>query len=397
MRRQLLLVITVLTIVTNVHAQWIKIFTGSVEERTSIGVFPDGALIIAGVNFLSYTEDGGDTWEFFTLDFFTDVRSLSVFGDSSIFMITSGNKLWKTTDRCATLNYYPVGFEGIIGLMAIDFPSADTGYIAGNSNTIFKSVDGGITWDTILDEATGESFYDIHFFDSNHGITCDYDGTFRITYDGGDNWETVLSPFTNPIYDIEFISDSVGYACTSNGEICKTSDQGENWVSLKSGSGSTKAVCFSNEQEGMIANNDGHYYFTIDSGETWEYSLSGVDFFQDVLDIQFDGGYYYASCSNGDIFKTPSPLIPLLVQTQMPDEIALYPNPAADFLNVQFDETKGWDEIIIYDSYGRLVIQQFVQPDIAVSINMLPNGLYFSKLTGRNGNSSKQFSFNIGR
>ncbi len=397
MNRPFLLFIFLFTIITTIQAQWTLIFTGAVDERTSIGVFPDGAIVVAGVYFLSYTEDGGDNWEFFTLDFFHDVRSLSVFGDSSVYMITTGNMLWKTTNRFTTMNYYPVGFPGIIGLHAVDFPSADTGYIAGGENTVFKSVDGGMNWDTILQEGTGGTFYDIHFFDSNHGITCDYDGTFRITYDGGISWGTVISPFTNPIYDIEFISDSVGYACTSAGEICKTIDQGENWISLLPGSGNTYAVCFANEQEGMTANDFGFYYYTIDSGNTWTYSTNGVEFDEDVLDIQFVDGYYYASCSNGDIFKTASLLTPVSISPQEKVGVQLFPIPSNDFLNVYFDENEGWNQISVYDNFGRLLFVQFIQPHEVISIDHLPNGIYFCKLAGPNGRFSEQTSFIVNR
>lgn len=397
MKRYILFCIVFLAIVSSSKAQWTKILTGFVEERTSIGVFPDGALIVAGNTVLSYSEDGGSTWEFVSLDMFYDVRNLSVVGDSSVYMITSGNMLWKTSDRFATMNYYSIGFPGVIALYAIDFPTLDTGYIAGGEKTVFKSVDGGITWDTILHEATGGVFYDIHFFDNNHGITSDSEGSFRITYDGGESWVNVMSPFTNPINDIEFITDSIGYASTSSGEICKTSDQGENWVSLLSGSSLSKAVCFANEQEGFITNDFGFYYYTIDSGHTWSYDFSGVEFGEEVLDIQFAEGYYYASCTNGDIFKIDDLYIPVTIFSQKQNDFHLFPNPATDFVHVQFAENTSGQLINIYDSFGHLVINQQALPNNVISVDNLPSGLYVCELTDYNGQTSAITTFTISR
>lgn len=397
MRYQLIILIGLIAVVSDIDAQWTKVFTGSVEERTSIGVYPDGAIIVAGVNFLSYSEDGGANWEFFPLDVFQNVRNLSVIGDSTVYMITTENILWKTTNRCTTMNYYAVGFPGIIPLYAIDFPSLDTGYIAGGEKTVFKSVDGGITWDTILHEATGGLFYDIHFFNNNHGITCDSEGAFRITYDGGENWVSVPSPFSNPINDIEFITDSIGYASTTSGEVCKTSDQGENWVSLFPGGISTNAVCFANEQEGLIVSDLGYYYYTIDSGHTWAYDFSSVEFGEEVLDIQFAEGYYYASCTNGDIFKIDDLYIPVSIFSQKPNDFQVIPNPANDFVRVLSDEHCDFTKINIFDSYGHIVISQLIASNDLISIDYLPCGLYFCELLDKNGVSSTITPLTISR
>lgn len=70
--------------------------------------------------------------------------------------------------------------------------------------------------------------------------------------------------------------------------------------------------------------------------------------------------------------------------------IAVYPNPATEMLNIS-SQTNIISEIQIFDYLGKLIVKQsnFISNDM-VDISNLPSGNYLIKLTSQNGTSIKK-------
>ena len=76
-------------------------------------------------------------------------------------------------------------------LTSVFFTDSNTGYIAGNE-AIFKTIDGGETWNESFDGG----FNSIFFADSITGYAVKA-GTIIKTIDGGASWETLYSGKTD--------------------------------------------------------------------------------------------------------------------------------------------------------------------------------------------------------
>ncbi len=55
-------------------------------------------------------------------------------------------------------------------------------------------------------------------------------GQIYKTTDGGDNWNIIQTPTTQPLYDLEFVNDTVGYVCGGVGFFKSTTDGGFTWT-----------------------------------------------------------------------------------------------------------------------------------------------------------------------
>lgn len=86
-------------------------------------------------------------------------------------------------------------------------------------------------------EATGElpptyRYEDVFFIDTARGWTASSSGEIYKTEDGGSTWDSV---YTSDYYlrSIEFINDSVGFAGSLNGAFLRSADAGESWTEIQ--------------------------------------------------------------------------------------------------------------------------------------------------------------------
>ena len=103
-------------------------------------------------------------------------------------------------------------------------------------------------------------------------------------------------------------------------------------------------------------------YYTAQSGSTEEY-VCWVD------DITFPG--------NTIILNAES--------VENDNEVAVYPNPANDVINVKGDEIQ---YVEIYNSIGLKVLSKDVNNSASINIADFASGVYFLRVTDRNGNVS---------
>ncbi len=57
-------------------------------------------------------------------------------------------------------------------------------------------------------------------------------------------------------------------------------------------------------------------------------------------------------------------------------QVSIYPNPVKQTLFVSFDEHAGYNQVIIYNSFGQQLIEQPIRSSTSVDVSNLPKGLY---------------------
>jgi len=187
----------------------------------------------------------------------------------------------------------------------ISFPTESTGY--GATNGIWKTTDGGYTWEVKLQSdpvrklffvdslhgvavgygglfvktIDGNNFTipsylynteprDLHFFNMDTGyVVCD-GGKIRKTIDGGINWSVLTSGTTQNLNSVYFVSPQLGFIAGDNGIILKTTNYGQQWSTLNCGSNSNmRTVYFINENIGFVINDLHQAYKTTNGGTSW--------------------------------------------------------------------------------------------------------------------------------
>jgi photosystem II stability/assembly factor-like uncharacterized protein len=211
-------------------------------------------------------------------------------------------------------------------LMSVDFMNNDIGWVAGASNTIKSTSDGGQSWNnTAFTGSQNNLWFCIRFINEYDGYavgsTYNYDrwqSNWARTNNGGNSWDfqlyfgndyssvrsifflnenlgwkigprngegriwktttgisdwTFLTSVAEPLHSIWFVDASKGWCVGKNGSIYTTSDGGENWTSQNSGSTTLlKSTCFINTSTGWAAgykDDIGEIIKTTDGGDTW--------------------------------------------------------------------------------------------------------------------------------
>ncbi|MBI5216800.1 MAG: T9SS type A sorting domain-containing protein [Ignavibacteriae bacterium] len=273
------------------------------------------------------TTDGGDTWiqqssgttsTLYGVSFVNDTVGFAVGGtsftitgypdwtlykDPVVLRTTNGGKIWVS-----------LPFPFFSGLKSVVFRDALNGIVAGDSLSVFRTSDGGITWDRVLSSSTvansnksvcyaGNNTYftigsgDVHrstddgltwellpyppvdenpfrdqyaisFFDSTHGVTS---GRWYLygTSNAGVSWTSTYN-YGMHIWDIHMVDSLTAFAAGYYGTLLKTTDGGVSWTVL---SGSPKpvniyGVHFTDANNGLAAGMNA-VLRTTDGGNTW--------------------------------------------------------------------------------------------------------------------------------
>lgn len=105
-------------------------------------------------------------------------QSVFVTPDNTVYIGNLFGELFKSADGGNSFQQIKTSISGSSGFTDIHFVDNNTGFFS-TGNRIYKTIDGGITWSVVV--ATGESqLIEIHFLDANHGWACGTKGTVLI-------------------------------------------------------------------------------------------------------------------------------------------------------------------------------------------------------------------------
>jgi len=192
--------------------------------------------------------------------------------------------------------------DSLVTFTDIKFTSPTQGIVVSDDGRIYRSEDGGNTWQKVL-QLTGENFLRIYASYGNLFV-CGAKGTILKSGNGGAAFRKVNSNTSNLLFNIFFLDGSDGYAVGWNGTLLKTTDEGENWfVQNKFVDTYLRDVWFLSKSNGIIIAGGGEIFRTTDGGTTWEKVSTGLA--SGLLSIAFENSTNgYISCNKGEIIVT---------------------------------------------------------------------------------------------
>jgi len=157
----------------------------------------------------------------------------------------------------------------------IYFVNENTGWVAGISGTIYKTLDGGQTWQVQRSNATS-SLSAISFLDDQKGFIVGGNCTLIKTTNGGSTWEKdsikAIPDGSATINSVYFSDANKGWLLASTslaGWILSTTDGGITWVVNLTTTKPLNAFSFSGANNGVACGKDAATLYYTTNGVTW--------------------------------------------------------------------------------------------------------------------------------
>ncbi len=375
---------------------------------------------------LHKTSNGGNNWQNLTSGIgITAFMDLAIADENTIFCVGT-HRILKSDDQgnnWQIVDSTP-GFHN-----AVDFPTVHIGYVGGSgtspSASMLKTIDGGVTWQTLSAPAT-LNISSIDFVSETHGIAVGDGSIFRTT-DGGNTWTSQYYNYVTMFEDVKFVDSLHGYAVGGNwfdevpyGNIMKTNDGGITWINtivpnyLKSVSfpfqnigyvagantimktvnggydwtevegsniNGANSLYFINADTGFAVNN-GHVRKTTDGGLNWtnQWSKTGntiqvIKFINENTGFIAGSGCILLKTTDGGGFPVVVKDVPLIST-----KLNVFPNPVNDEITV---ETIPNSTLMVYNLTGRLLLcQKTYGVFTKLNFSEYANGMYIIRQYG---------------
>jgi photosystem II stability/assembly factor-like uncharacterized protein len=213
----------------------------------------------------------------------------------AIYRTSDGGKTWESL-KTPTEDY----------LFAVDFSSPRNGVAVGKAGAVLTTDDGGTTW-VKRDAGTDRNLFSVAFASPQHVWAIGDWGAVFESRDGGATWKDRTLPNDVVLTSQSWPDDQNGFIAGEFGTIERTTDGGATWSKMETGTEKTLfGVAFSSPTTGWAVGIDGLVVRTRDGGATWQVqrgalggeSLEALGFMEalrnpGLYDIRFADGYGY--------------------------------------------------------------------------------------------------------
>jgi photosystem II stability/assembly factor-like uncharacterized protein len=339
-----------------------------------------------------HTTDGGATWYNRILSpnpirsaYFSDVDTGYAAGDDGIFKTINGGSTWVNK----TSGYF----------RSVRFTTYDTGYAAGNNSGIgygiSKTIDRGNTWTKVFNKQAADFLF---FNNSRIGYAAQIESpytSFYKTVNGGISWDTINIPgLTHGVASIFYTDTITGYVGEFEHGIYKTTNGGNTWTSLNMGTPfALHAMWFLSSSIGFAVgsgNNSGLILNTSDGGNTWNilYNDGNPSSVYTAVDFP-ERCTGYVSNNLGIMLKVTCTVTGLNTYNDI-NKFNVYPNPAIDMISIVCTESREI-KIQVNNMVGECVLQKkLINGTNNIDISSLSKGIYVIKLIGTNWTGQKE-------
>ncbi|MBN2238298.1 MAG: hypothetical protein JW712_00870 [Dehalococcoidales bacterium] len=274
-----------------------------------------------------YTGDGGSTWTEQETNTNQLLMGLTFTDANNGWLVDTGGVIRHTGDSGST---WAVQSENASHrFQDVFFLDASTGWAVGY-NTVLKTTDGGITWNSLTTDVSPRGVY---FMDINTGWGVTYSGRILQTVDGGLTWTTTVTSPDYMLLGVDFVDSQTGWVVGEGMDIKKTTDGGSTWTGLSANPGPswmTGDIDFITPDEGWLAvrgrcsgpisvGGISSVFHTEDGGLTWTEQNTGIYYFGVSLDFT-DANNGWIGGYGGQIIHTSDGGLSWSSQTSNTDE-----------------------------------------------------------------------------
>ncbi|QOJ29926.1 MAG: T9SS type A sorting domain-containing protein [Ignavibacteriales bacterium] len=306
---------------------WYDIWSSS-PTGTVIAV---GAPTVAGSSFdqIARSTDGGSTWSIvpFSTTSTASFWSIDMIDANTGFISGTNSAVYKTTNGGASWDSVTTGgFPAGLTFRKIDFVNANTGWVfvsTPNTSTtyVYKTTDGGATWsgqDHGIAPGSNAQIYGGHMLTETDGYALTWEPRVLRTTNGGTTWtlQTTVDGHGGFLYDIKMVDTSTGYMVGSSGRFYKTTNGGLLWdtISVPTRSYAFNSMEMINPQTLALFGGTGVNFITVDGGLTWmnkNTSAATLNGSHWSFDTQTNTWALFTAGTNGAILKNTISIVPV--------------------------------------------------------------------------------------
>ncbi len=184
------------------------------------------------------------------------------FGPGKVAKSTDGGRTWTVLPDLSS-----VGF-----MRGIDCKDANTCWVAGQYGTIFRTTNGGASWEGVYNRAGYTGYlYSVRWTGQGNTVLIGTTCKDMLRAEDGYTFDAVFVYDACVVkWDIACPAPGICYA-SANGEfIHKTTDNGLTWTSKQIGFGRHYSISCVNANTCWAAGQHGQIFFTNDGGNTWK-------------------------------------------------------------------------------------------------------------------------------
>ena len=165
-------------------------------------------------------------------------------------------------------------------LTAVDALDGERLLAVGHDATVIGSRDGGRTWEMLRTDPEEEApLLDVLYLDIDHAVAVGAYGLFLETFDGGVTWEYRDVDEEGPhLYGVALGADGALYLAGEFGSLLRSEDLGDTWTRLPSPyAGTFFDLLAAGDGSLLVCGLRGHLFRSVDGGESWQEIPTGVD------------------------------------------------------------------------------------------------------------------------
>ncbi len=269
-------------------------------------------------------------------------------------------------------------------LNSLFFINKDTGIVVGNNGTILKTTNGGLNWLTINASTTAKlnrvKIKDVNVYIASDTISGG-NGVFYKSHNLGSTFNAISLPlFPESFFGLSFTNDSTGYMCGTTGTIIKTTNYGQTWQQqLANTTDEFFDIEFADDLKGIAVGNYGIIFETNDGGQTWNQNLCVIQVA--LYDLSYPNvNHAWGVGRAGGIAKFSNNFTAAGLANHLKSnlEIAIYPNPANEFVYIK--SSTSLKTVELFNNLGALVDAQEIKTEKYTLPKNLATGIYFIRL-----------------
>ncbi len=282
------------------------------------------------------------------------------------------------------------------------FINSLTGWIGGYRLQIYKTTDGGVSFDSTYMNMT---IMDIHFKDSNTGIAVGGGGIVYKTTNQGLNWIMTHDYYSGSgdFNKVSVIDNQYCFAVGNARRVFRSTNYGDTWdsVGYVAGANGPYSCRFSSLNTGWVGGTMGEMFKSTNGGATWNLQNINTTNIGWLWSFSFQSDSIgWAIGQNTKILFTSTSGVTFVNQTggEIPTGYTLeqnYPNPFNSQTMISYSVPKrSYIQLKIYDVIGKEIkeiengIKDAGNYSFVLYASELTSGIYFIRL--RNGNNFNQ-------